>query len=185
MLSAEKKEKTIRYIASNRSQDGEHQALLQEFKKEKRKRQAFIGLFFLALAIIFSGTFYIDFRFLAQKKQYHYQNVLAPIPEKSVNWKKLEKYVQYIVDKTKLDGINSIYGKWAEKIPVTLRKCSRNKLELLGAEGFKVAGVFMDKKKIYYVKCVANTTDRDIVFFDIVKESQSDGKKIFRLLRAY
>lgn len=177
--------KQVKYIASNKSSDDEHPVLLEDAKKRKNRGQLRLAFYSFLLGVPIVFSLYLDIRYLTRQKQYAYNDVLSPIQKDNVNWNRLDKYVRYIVSKVKIHGIDEISGKWARNVPPEFRQCSKNKLEILGAEGFYVTAISLDPKNIYRVKCISNTTDKDVVFFDIVKEKQWNGDKVFRLVKVY
>jgi len=104
---------------------------------------------------------------------------LAPDRE---DYKSVENYVRYIVDKFRTRGLDEIESKWVE-VPPEFKRQAKTGLSSLAASSFKVDAISVDKVSTYGVECASFDNPRS-VFIEVVR--QKSGKNtIYRLQRIY
>jgi hypothetical protein len=174
------KKPSIRVIAANKN----HEARTGANGGVTATLKARTCLLILLLAAVSAGSSWFDCRFFSIDAEDNVLDAVSPLPSDNVNWKRVEKYVCYLVDNAKTSGIQSISEKWAETVPERLKKLSENRLEQLVQRGFVVSEISLDLKGIYNVRCEIGDAERESVFFDVVKEKIEDSQ-VFRIVRIY
>lgn len=175
--------KKLRYISTNKGDIDKEMNVdkLQQDPVECIKKIVILTV----VGIIIIASCSMDIHFLFTKPSYPYEDILEELPNNNVNAKMVKKYINYLVDKVKIRGIQDIHSKWASDVPGDFKKLANSKFTTIGSEGFIIQKVCYDKKNVYCVKCIANTAGKEVIFFDITKEILPNGDSVFRLLKVY
>jgi hypothetical protein len=142
-------------------------------------------LLVLILAVLIGLSVVFDSRFFSVGTDDNVLDAVSALSPDTVNWKRLERYVNYLVEHAQANGLQSIADKWAENVPDRFKKSSENRLELLVRRGFVVSEVSLDMKGVYTVRCEIGNSDQEAVSLDIVKERIEDDSQVFRILRIH